>query len=79
MTQAPSAQPPLLTDSDAWLLGEGSHLRPYEVMGARLATVDGVAGTRFSVWAPNASRVAVVGEWEALGPPEPRAGVRLAG
>ena len=63
MTQAKSAQTPMLTESDAWLLGEGTHLRPYEVMGARLATVNGVAGTRFSVWAPNASQVAVVGDF----------------
>ncbi len=43
--------------------GEGTHLRPYELLGARLHTVDGVQGTRFAVWAPNASRVSVVGDF----------------
>ena len=54
---------PVLGDMDVWLLGEGTHLRPFEVLGARPATMDGVAGTRFAVWAPNASRVSVVGDF----------------
>ena len=54
---------PLLGDMDLWLLAEGTHLRPFEVMGAQLTTMDGVAGTRFAVWAPNASRVSVVGDF----------------
>ncbi|WP_257593368.1 substrate-binding domain-containing protein, partial [Klebsiella pneumoniae] len=41
---------------DVWLLSEGTHLRPYETLGAHAATMDGVTGTRFSVWAPNARR-----------------------
>lgn len=48
--------PLLLGDMDAWLLGEGSHLRPFEVLGAHPGTQLGVAGTRFAVWAPNATR-----------------------
>jgi 1,4-alpha-glucan branching enzyme len=48
---------------DRWLLAEGTHLRPFEVMGAQLCHMDGVAGTRFAVWAPNASRVGVVGDF----------------
>jgi 1,4-alpha-glucan branching enzyme len=48
---------------DAWLLGEGTHLRPYETLGAHGTTIDGVHGTRFAVWAPNARRVSVVGEF----------------
>jgi 1,4-alpha-glucan branching enzyme len=54
---------PVLGELDAWLLGEGSHLRPFEVLGATPRTMDGVEGTGFAVWAPNASRVSVVGEF----------------
>ena len=46
---------PLLKEMDAWLLSEGTHLRPYETLGAHADTMDGITGTRFSVWAPNAS------------------------
>ena len=55
--------PPVLGDMDVWLMGEGSHLRPYEVLGATLRTMLGVAGASFAVWAPNASRVSVVGDF----------------
>ncbi len=54
---------PVLGDIDAWLLGEGTHMRPFEVLGAHPRTVDGVAGTAFAVWAPNARRVSVVGDF----------------
>ena len=54
---------PVLGEMDVWLLGEGTHLRPFEVLGARPATMDGVAGASFAVWAPNASRVSVVGDF----------------
>ncbi len=54
---------PLLPDIDRWLLAEGTHLRPWKHLGAHLATFDGVAGVSFSVWAPNARRVAVVGDF----------------
>ena len=53
----------LLSDADAWLLGQGTHLRPYEALGAHVLTVDGAPGTRFAVWAPNAARVSVVGDF----------------
>ena len=55
--------PPILGEVDAWLLGEGSHLRPCEVLGATPRMLLGVAGTSFAVWAPNASRVSVVGDF----------------
>ena len=55
--------PPVLGDMDVWLMGEGSHLRPYEVLGATQRSMLGVAGTAFAVWAPNASRVSVVGDF----------------
>ncbi len=54
---------PVLSDLDIWLLGEGNHLRPYEVLGSIAVTVDGVAGTRFAVWAPNAMQVSVIGDF----------------
>jgi 1,4-alpha-glucan branching enzyme len=54
---------PLLGEMDVWLLGEGTHLRPFEVMGASPRVHEGVAGTGFTVWAPNASRVSVVGDF----------------
>ncbi len=54
---------PVLGDMDAWLLAEGSHLRPYEILGATPRQTNGCAGTSFAVWAPNASRVSVVGEF----------------
>ena len=53
----------VLGEIDAWLLGEGKHLRPYEVLGAAPRTIDGVEGTAFAVWAPNASRASVVGDF----------------
>ena len=56
----------VLGEVDVWLLSEGSHLRPYEILGATPRTMDGVAGvagTAFAVWAPNASRVSVVGDF----------------
>ncbi len=53
----------LLSDLDIWLLSEGTHLRPYEVLGAHSCQIQDVAGTRFAVWAPHASRVAVVGDF----------------
>jgi len=54
---------PLLQDIDSWLLAEGTHLRPYERLGAHPDELDGVGGMRFAVWAPNAKRVSVVGEF----------------
>jgi 1,4-alpha-glucan branching enzyme len=55
--------PPLLSDYDLYLLGEGNHLRLYEKLGAHVTTLDGVAGAGFVVWAPNAQRVSVVGDF----------------
>ena len=55
--------PPALGDMDLYLLGEGTHYRAYEQMGAHAVTLDGVPGVRFAVWAPNANRVSVVGDF----------------
>jgi 1,4-alpha-glucan branching enzyme len=55
--------PSALSDFDLHLLGEGTDYRAYQKLGAHLATVDGVGGVRFAVWAPNARRVSAVGDW----------------
>ena len=55
--------PPTLGELDLYLLGEGSDKQIYQKMGGHLRTYDGVAGTRFAVWAPNASRVSVIGDF----------------
>jgi len=54
---------PVLGEIDLWLLAEGTHLRPFERLGAHLCEMDGVHGTAFAVWAPNARRVSVVGDF----------------
>jgi 1,4-alpha-glucan branching enzyme len=54
---------PLLGDVDVYLIGEGRHLRLYDVLGAHLISLEGVAGVSFAVWAPNAARVSVVGNF----------------
>jgi 1,4-alpha-glucan branching enzyme len=55
--------PPVLGDTDVWLLAEGRHRRLYEKLGAHAAVLDGVAGFTFAVWAPGASHVAIVGDF----------------
>ncbi len=52
-----------LSDLDLYLIGEGTHYRSYEKMGAHAIVLEGVSGVRFAVWAPNARRVSVVGDW----------------
>ena len=59
---------PLWSDHDIHLFREGSHFRLYEKMGAHLLTVDGVEGTHFSIWAPNAARASVVGNFNRWDP-----------
>jgi len=59
------AFPPLLSDFDLYLMGEGTHYAKYEKMGAHPTTIDGVAGVQFGVWAPNAMRVSVVGDFNS--------------
>ena len=50
-----------VTDFDVYLFGEGTHYRTYEKMGAHPMTIDGVEGVHFAIWAPNATRVSVIG------------------
>lgn len=52
---------PTLSEFDRYLFGAGTHYEIYEKMGGRLMTHDGVMGAAFSVWAPNAKAVSVVG------------------
>jgi len=60
---APPPSGPFITDYDLHLLAKGDHFGAYEKLGAHLATRDGEAGTYFAVWAPNAERVTVMGDW----------------
>ncbi len=57
------AFPPLLSDFDLHLIGEGTHYLKYEKLGAHVRKVAGVRGVHFGVWAPNARRVSVVGDF----------------
>jgi 1,4-alpha-glucan branching enzyme len=59
---------PFVTDYDVYLFAEGRHLRSYEKLGAHLVEVDGVPGVHFAVWAPNASRVSVIGDFNGWNP-----------
>ncbi len=54
---------PLIPEADLHFFGEGSHLRPFLMLGAHPLSVGQVDGVRFAVWAPNAQRVAVVGDF----------------
>ena len=64
-TEDPYAFPVLLSDFDLFLLGEGKHRDLATCLGAQVLTIDGVTGVRFAVWAPNARRVSVVGNFNA--------------
>lgn len=54
---------PLLSIYDLHLFNEGRHLHTHRVLGAHPRQVDGIAGVLFSVWAPNAERVSVIGDF----------------
>ena len=54
---------PVLGDMDLHLLGEGTHRRLWQALGAHVMTHEGTRGTHFAVWAPNAQRVSVVGQF----------------
>ena len=53
----------LLTDDDIYLFNEGSHFRLHEKLGSHLFTREGVEGTYFAVWAPDAEEVLVIGDF----------------
>ena len=55
----------IIGEVDQYLLGEGSHRQLWQVLGAHVTTIEGISGTHFAVWAPNAVRVSVVGDFNA--------------
>lgn len=64
----PQADKPALTELDQYLIGEGAHQQLWRALGAHVVTHDGTAGVHFAVWAPNAQRVSVIGDfngWDA--------------
>jgi 1,4-alpha-glucan branching enzyme len=60
--------PATLSDWDFHLFNEGSHSRLWEKLGSHVVTRDGVNGTTFAVWAPNAEAVSVMGDWNGWNP-----------
>ncbi len=63
----PYATPSILSDFDRYLIGEGRHRKLYDRMGAHVRTVNNIAGVNFTVWAPNAQAVQLIGdfnEWD---------------
>lgn len=55
--------PSILSEFDLHLFGQGKDYRIYEKMGAHLRSVNGVTGVNFAVWAPNASSISVIGDF----------------
>ncbi len=77
-TADPYSFPPVLGELDQYLLGEGTHKELWRALGAHPCVHEGVDGTHFAVWAPNARRVSVVGEfniWNGRRHPMRRIGV----
>jgi 1,4-alpha-glucan branching enzyme len=64
-TEDPYSFGPVLSDMDIYLFSEGSHWDLAHRFGANVMTVDGVDGVLFAVWAPNARRVSVVGDFNS--------------
>jgi 1,4-alpha-glucan branching enzyme len=58
----------MLTSFDLHLFNEGGHNRLYQKMGAHITVVDGFPGTYFAVWAPDAERISVVGDFNGWNP-----------
>lgn len=54
---------PIINDIDKYLFGEGTHYEIYEKLGAHIITIDGIHGTYFAVYAPNAKSVSIVGDF----------------
>ena len=60
--------PPILTEYDRYLLAEGTYARAYDKLGAHLVRREGRTGVQFSVWAPNARFVSVIGDFNGWNP-----------
>jgi 1,4-alpha-glucan branching enzyme len=58
----------LLTEFDVYLFKQGNHFHLHEKLGSHLRTVNGMDGTLFALWAPNAREVSVVGDFNGWGP-----------
>ena len=63
ITHDPFAFDPMLSDFDQYLVGEGTHKELWRILGAHVTEHQKVDGVHFAVWAPNARRVSVVGEF----------------
>ncbi len=64
-TYDPYSFPPGISDMDIYLFNQGTHYNIYEKLGANPMVMDGVEGVLFGVWAPNAKRVSVIGEFNS--------------
>ena len=60
-TRDPFSFDPILSDLDRYLIGEGTHKELWRALGAHVIKHQGVKGTHFAVWAPNAKRVSLLG------------------
>lgn len=69
----------LITDHDTYFFKEGTHYRLYEKLGSHIIKSNEVTGTYFAVWAPNAERVSVIGDFNGWDPEDSPLGVRWDG
>ncbi|MEK7991398.1 MAG: 1,4-alpha-glucan branching protein GlgB [Thiotrichaceae bacterium] len=63
ITYDPYCFPPQVSEFDRHLFNEGKHHHAYRILGSHIHEADGVGGVLFSVWAPNAERISVVGDF----------------